>query len=288
MIRRFEQGSPCRSRLATNPFQVEPHSSIFLLSAKAMLLAPVTMADCQPGCRAMTESLRLAKRLAQLLQCSRREAELYIAGGWVRVDGVVVEEPQFRVTDQKIELDSQARAEPLEPATILLHQPPNIEPEAVVQLISPASHAPDDPSNRHVLKGHFARLSPTLPLQPGAEGLVVFTQDWRVLRKLTEDADRVEQEYVIEVAGTIVPGGLELLRHGLSFKGKALPSIKASWQNENRLRFALKDPLPGQLRHVCEEVGLSVVAMKRIRIGGVPLAKLPPGQWRYLGPRERF
>jgi 23S rRNA pseudouridine2604 synthase len=237
----------------------------------------------------MTESLRLAKRLAHSLPCSRREAELYITGGWVRVDGLVVEEPQFRVTEeQKIELEPQARAEALEPVTILLHQPPEADPEAAVRLISPASHAQDDPSDRRVLKGHFARLSPALPLQPGAGGLAVFSQDWRVLRKLKDDAYPVEQEYIVEVAGEIATGGLELLQHGLSYEGRPLRPIKASWQNENRLRFALKDPRPGQIRHMCEQVGLRVVAMKRIRVGRVSMAKLQPAQWRYLDPRERF
>ncbi len=235
----------------------------------------------------MTESVRLAKRLAHLLPCSRREAELYIQGGWVRVDGVAVEEPQFRVTDQNIELDPQAKAEPLEPATILLHQLPEADPGMAAQLISPASHAPDDRSRR-ILKAHFVRLSPTLPLQPGAGGLAVFTQDRRVLRKLTEEADRIEQEYIVEVAGTLAPGGLELLQHGLSFDGRALPPNKVSWQNEDRLRFALKDPRPGQIRDVCEQVGLRVLSMKRIRIGRLPMAKLQPGQWRYLDRRERF
>lgn len=237
----------------------------------------------------MTESLRLAKRLAHMLPCSRREAELYITGGWVRVDGVVVEEPQFRVTeDRKIELDPQAKAEPLEPVTILLNLPPETGTDDAVRLISPASHTSDDPSDRRVLKSHFTRLSPILPLQPDAGGLAVFTQDWRVLRKLTDDVYLIEQEYIVEVAGTIAPGGLEMLQHGLSFEGRPLPPVKASWQSENRLRFALKAPRTGQIRDMCEQVGLRVLSMKRIRIGRLPMAKLPSGQWRYMSPRERF
>lgn len=238
----------------------------------------------------MTESLRLAKRLAHMLPCSRREAELYIVGGWVRVDGVVVEEPQFRVTDeQQVELDPQASAEPLEPVTLLLHQPPDVDPQTAVQLISPASHAPEVPGRR-LLKSHFARLTPVLPLQPGAGGLAVFTQDWRVLRKLSDEAHPVEQEYTVEVAGVTTPGGLERLQHGVGREGRALPPIKVSWQSEHRLRFALKVPRPEQIqiRSMCEEVGLRVVGMKRIRIGRLPMAKLQPGQWRYMEARERF
>ncbi|MDP3172032.1 MAG: S4 domain-containing protein, partial [Polaromonas sp.] len=71
----------------------------------------------------MTEPVRLAKALAQMLNCSRREAEQYIEGGWVRVDGVVVEEPQFRVAGQKIEVDRDASLLALTPVTLLLHKP---------------------------------------------------------------------------------------------------------------------------------------------------------------------
>ncbi len=85
----------------------------------------------------MTESIRLAKRLAEIVPCSRREAELYIAGGWVTVDGLVVEEPQFRVSQQKVELHPAAILVPAEPVTIVFHQPPEVlmTAEAVQQLI---------------------------------------------------------------------------------------------------------------------------------------------------------
>lgn len=236
----------------------------------------------------MTERIRLSKHLARLLPCSRREAELYIQGGWVLVDGEVVEEPQFRVSDQHVELHPQARAEPLEPATMLLHQPAEIDADDPLQLIASETHAPDDSSGVRTLQSHFSRLHSALPLQPGASGLAAFTQDRRVLRKLTEDAERIEQEYNIEVTGELVPGGLDVLKRGLHIDGRALPPIKASWQSEARLRFALKNPLPDQIRLACEQVGLRVLTMKRIRIGRVPLSKLPPGQWRYLRASERF
>ena len=56
----------------------------------------------------MIDSIRLAKRVAELRACSRREAEQIITGGWVRVNGVVVEEPQFRVAEETIEIDGSA------------------------------------------------------------------------------------------------------------------------------------------------------------------------------------
>ena len=86
----------------------------------------------------------------------------------------------------------------------------------------------------------------------------------------------------------IAPGGLQRLCHGLSFNGRPLPPIKVSWQSERRLRFALKGIRPGQVGAMCEAVGLTVTGLRRIRIGSLPLARLPEGQWRILQPWERF
>ena len=238
----------------------------------------------------MTEPVRLAKRLAELVSCSRREAELYIAGGWVMVDGQVVEEPQFRVLQQKIELHPEASLIPVEPVTILFHQPSaaGMNADSVQQLICADTRAVDDPSGIHMLKQHFVRMTQGIPLEMNAGGLLVFTQDLRVARKLNDDAATLEQEYVVEVAGELPADGLKRLNHGLTFNGQLLPPIKVSWQNETRLRFALKGVKPGQIAHMCKSVGLQVLAMKRIRIGRVSMAKLQPGLWRYLMPHERF
>jgi 23S rRNA pseudouridine2604 synthase len=238
----------------------------------------------------MTTPVRLAKRLTEMLPCSRREAELYIAGGWVMVDGQVVEEPQFMVSEQKIELHPEASLTPVEPATILLHQPADtgMNPNAALQLIRAETRAAEDPSGITLLKQHFLRLTQHIPLERNASGMVIFTQDWRAARKLSDDAASLEQEYIVEVAGELPPDKLKLLNHGLTFNGRALAPIKVSWQNETRLRFALKGVQPGQIAHMCNSVGLQVLAMKRIRIGKVSMGKLPPGQWRYLLAQEKF
>jgi 16S rRNA U516 pseudouridylate synthase RsuA-like enzyme len=55
------------------------------------------------------------------------------------------------------------------------------------------------------------------------------------------------------------------------------------WQNPEQLRFVLTEGKKRQIRRMCEQVGLKVVGLKRIRIGGVVLGQLPVGQWRYLG-----
>lgn len=240
----------------------------------------------------MTESVRLAKRVVALTRCSRREAEQYIEGGWVRVDGVTVEEPQFMVDTQTVELDPAAELTPAEPATLVLHKPAGCDAGSgenpASQLIRPETRWPDDPSGVRPLRRHLQRLGAPLPLPTEASGLLVFTQDWRVNRKLTEDSDRIEQEFVVDVEGELVPNGLALLNHGLSFNHYALPPIKVSWQSEQRLRFAFKLLQPTRIVPMCEAVGLKVTAMKRLRVGRISLSKLPTGQWRYLAGSERI
>ncbi|HZJ91842.1 MAG TPA: RNA pseudouridine synthase [Thiopseudomonas sp.] len=238
----------------------------------------------------MTDSVRLSKHLIDLIGCSRREAQLYIEGGWVLVNGSIIDEPQFQITDQRVELRPKAVAEPLPAITLLLNQPlmPNATFEQQLELLSPETHWAEDPSRILQLKGHFARLNSELPLQNNATGLQVFTQDWRTLRKLTDDRTRLEQEYVVQVAGEISAQQLKRLAHAQMIKGVGLPGCKASQQNEEHIRMVLKDPSEGVIERLCASIDLQVVAMKRIRIGAVSMGKLPLGQWRYCTATQKF
>lgn len=233
------------------------------------------------------EGIRLAKRVAEAVPCSRGEAERYIAGGWVTVDGAVVEDPATRVTAaQTVAL--LPGAEPVEPApaTILLHKPAGVDAAGALALIAPETLAAS--GSARFLRRHLARLTVVTPLEPEASGLVVLTQDWRVTRKLVEDGARVEQEYVAEVTGAIADDGLACLNASLRVQGRTTVPLKASWQSEARLRLAGKDVRPGQVAAMCAEVGLTVKSLRRLRIGRVALGQLPAGRWRYLHETERF
>lgn len=240
-------------------------------------------------------AIRLAKRVAEQAPCSRADAERYIAGGWISVDGKPVEDPAMRVEDdQEVTIDPKATADEPAPATILLHKPAGVnagvgaQGASALDLLTEESMVVPDHNRKRFLKRHLHKLTLTSPLETMASGLLIYTQDFRVARKLVDDAERVEQEYVVEVAGTIAEGGLALLNHGLKFSGKPIAPMKVSWQNETRLRFALKGVRPGQIAHMCEAVGLTVVSMKRLRIGRISMAGVPVGQWRYLHEYERF
>ncbi len=260
------------------------------------------------------EPVRLSKRVAQQLGCSRREAEQYIEGGWVSVEGRVLEEPQFKVAAvQTVAVDPHATLMDPGPVTMLLNKPVGFDSGALLEggrtvlaagqrkapapglalgLLTPANLWTKDRSGIRPLKKHLTQLTITPPLPREASGLLVFTQDWRVARKLLEDAATLESEAMVEVNGAATPEQVKLLCHGLSFNGRALPAIKVSVSSQNevqtRLRFALKGVSPGQIPSMCDDVGLHLISIKRTRIGSVPMTGLEPGQWRFLLANERF
>jgi 23S rRNA pseudouridine2604 synthase len=253
-------------------------------AATAARTLPGPIAETVP----MSAPTRLDKYLAAMLPCSRGEAQQYIEGGWVRVDGVPVEEPQAAITTQQVTLDPAAQLGAPEPATLLLHKPAGMDLDAALALARPDTRSTLDTAELRVLKRHFLRLQAPLPLEPAASGLLVLSQDGRVLRRLSEDANSIEQEFVVEVRGELRPYGMLRLAHGLTYRQRSLPPCKVSWQNEDRLRFAIKHVQPGQLQHMCAEVGLEALSLRRLRVGRIPLGKLAPGEWRYLPAGERF
>ena len=246
----------------------------------------------------MSEALRLSKRVAAMVPCSRRDAEGYIEGAWVRVDGVLVETPQARVREEQlVEIDPKARLLPLVPVTLLLHKPPGdgSEPDSkqpAARWLVPQNHWKQDRSGNRVLQRHMAGQVCVTPLERGASGLLVFSQDFPVRRKLLEHAALVENEVIVEVQGEVSEAALAQLRRSPVVDGRAMMPAKVSITSVangvSGLRFAVKGSYPGQLAQMCEQAGLRIVGMRRIRVGRVPLAALPPGQWRYLLPAERF
>ncbi|CJK41048.1 ribosomal large subunit pseudouridine synthase B [Streptococcus pneumoniae] len=241
----------------------------------------------------MTDPVRLAKRVAEQFGCSRREAELYIEGGWVTVDGELVEAPFLKVgPQQRIELQPGATAKEIAPVTLLLHKPAELQIDSdndgPRRALQASEHWADDPSRTEPLQRHLLRHTLLLPLDADASGLSVLSQQREVIRLLGDTRNKLEQEYVVEVSGEAEEGGLALLAKGIGHRGRILPKAKVSWQSENRLRVVVKEPAPGEVRMLCEAIGLRVVASKRIRIGRLSMAKLPVGHWRFLGEHERF
>ena len=235
------------------------------------------------------DSQRLAKLVAALVPCSRSQAEQYITQGWVRVDGQVNETPQTRVSaGQRVDIDPQARLQAMVSATFLIHKPAGMAGRALTDLLEQGKQWSGDTSGLRRSKTHLSGLQMLMALPDPASGLCVLSQDLRVIRKLTEDAALVEQELIAEVRGEIAPDGLSRLCHGLQHKGQRLPPARVSWQSETRLRFAVKGIAPEWVEWMCAQVGLELLALRRLRIGRIAMAGLPSGQWRFLPLGDRF
>ena len=230
------------------------------------------------------EGIRLAKRVAALAGVSRREAELLIENGAVRVDGVPQMLPQSRVLPhQQVEIEAGAKPEPVLPVTLLLYKPAGMATDIAHRLLVAANHHEPERAGLRFLPAHAKEQRCMTPLETGASGLVAYTQEFRIERKLQEDAGILEHEVMVDVAGPVSPEVLARLE-----RSPARVSIGRQSDEQTGLRFALKGARPGQIANICDGVGLRILAMRRIRIGRVPLAGLQPGQWRYLAPHERF
>ena len=260
--------------------------------------------------------VRLNKRMAELGLCSRREADAWIARGWVLVNGEPALMGMPVPPDANIEILPQARHEQAGQVTILMHKPvgyvsgqPEDGHEAAATLIGAPSQWRGDA--RHPADGrrfapeHTRGLAPCGRLDIDSTGLLVLTQDGRIARQLIGDSSGVEKEYLVRVqwapngpqgqgviaqdVQSVFPAAdLQLLRHGLSLDDQPLKPAQVDWMNPEQLRFVLIEGKKRQIRRMCEQVGLHVVGLKRIRIGNVVLGNLPVGQWRYLGAEESF
>ncbi|MFO1271665.1 MAG: pseudouridine synthase [Rubrivivax sp.] len=254
------------------------------------------MSDDDPGAPA---GVRVSKLMTERGLASRREADEWIAAGWVRVGGVTAVLGQRAAPDAVIEVDPRARAQQARRVTVLLHKPVGYVSgqaedghEPAVTLVTPANRWAKDPVRLDFHPGHLRSLAPAGRLDIDSTGLLVLTQDGRIAKLLIGDETRVEKEYLVRVQhlkpGRLPDSELARLRHGLSLDGHELKPARVSWQNEDQLRFVLREGRKRQIRRMCELVGLKVLGLKRVRIGSVVLGALPPGQWRYLGEHERF
>jgi len=212
--------------------------------------------------------IRLSKLMSERGICSRREADRYIERGLVLVNGMLVTELGTKVTpDVEIELTQRDKTR-----TILLNKPigyVSCQPEKgytpAIELIPP-----------RLRKG----LAVCGRLDIDSTGLLLFTSDGRLAKKIIGENNDVEKEYLVRVEGELQD--LSLLNHGLSLDGQKLKPAKVDWVGPKTLRFILKQGKKRQIRRMCEQVGLKVTDLKRVRIGSISLGNLKAGEWKVL------
>jgi 23S rRNA pseudouridine2604 synthase len=230
--------------------------------------------------------------MAQRGICSRREADAFIEQGLVLVDGVVVNQLGVKVAPEvEITLAPQALKQQTDLITIILNKPVgyvSAQPEPgyipAIKLIT--SENQFGKSDRKLRPEHLKGLAVAGRLDIDSQGLLLFTQDGRMAKKIIGERSGVEKEYIVRVGGSLPEDDLQLLRHGLELDGKPLLPAQVEWINRDQLRFVLKEGRKRQIRRMCELVGLKVAGLKRVRIGEIRLGNLPEGKWRFVEPGE--
>jgi 23S rRNA pseudouridine2604 synthase len=238
------------------------------------------------------ELMRLSKLMAQRGICSRREADALIEQGLVSVNGVVTNRLGVKVApDVEITLAPQAAEQQKKLITIILNKPVGYvssQPEPgytpAIKLITVANQF--GKGNKRLVPEHLKGLAVAGRLDIDSQGLLLFTQDGRLAKRIIGEESRVEKEYIVRVQGDLPDDKLKSLRNGLRLDGRPLKPAEVEWINRDQLRFVLREGRKRQIRRMCDLVGLKVTGLKRVRIGNIKLGDLPEGMWRFLGLDE--
>ncbi len=247
------------------------------------------------------ELLRLSKLMSERGLCSRREADSYISSGLVRVNGEIVSELGTKVRpDVSITLEAEAMRNQKSLVTIVLNKPigyvsaqpePGSGYEPAIRLVSDRNQF--GMQKKILQRGDLQGIAVVGRLDIDSQGLLIFTQDGRLAKKIIGENSQIEKEYVVRVRylgpeESLPAEKLRLLNFGLSIDGVRLKRAQVEWINEDQLRFILQEGKKRQIRKMCEQVGLEIKGLKRVRVGKLMLGKLPEGQWRFLEENEEI
>ena len=225
--------------------------------------------------------MRLQKLLSSAGICSRREAETYILQGRVTVNAQTAELGQSADPEtDTVCLDG----EPVKPAAKLVYIMLNKPRDYVCTLR-------DEKGRRNVtelVRLPGVRLYPVGRLDMNSEGLLILTNDGEVTNKLTHPSHRVLKTYEVKAAlrGADLNASLRLLSsdmeiHGGSIRAHSV-SLLARERDAATLEIGIYEGRNRQIRLMCEQAGLSVKNLRRVREGELELGDLPTGKWRYL------
>ena len=228
----------------------------------------------------MDKGERIAKIIARAGLCSRREAEAWIAQGRVALDGKVLDSPAVTVgPEARITVDGRPLPAP-EAARLWRYHKPRGQ---LTTTKDPAGR----PTVYDALPEGLRRLMSIGRLDINSEGLLLFTNDGAVKRRLELPATGWVRRYRVRVQGAVDEGALARLAQGSTVDGIAYGPIDARLESAGRsaranswLTMALKEGKNREIRRVCEHMGLRVNRLIRLSYGPFQLGNLAPGELR--------
>lgn len=230
---------------------------------------------------------RLNKFIAASGYCSRRKADELIFAGAVQVNGMVEHSPGRRILpDDVILVEGQRLAAlPASFSYIMLHKP--------IQVMCTAHDPQGRPTVLDCLTAEMRRnrVYPVGRLDYFSEGLLLLTNDGELAQRLMHPRHHQPKTYDVLVRGTVPATALATMRRGMTLaEGEHLRPVEVESRlqanGHTRLRMVLHQGVNRQIRRMCRDLGLTILRLKRIRLGPLGLGDLPAGSCRFLSAAE--
>ena len=225
--------------------------------------------------------IRLNKYMSEAGVCSRREADRLILQGRVLVDGKTAQTGMQIQEGQKVELDGKPVVKKKKERITLIAVN---KPRGIV--CSEVSQGGDQ--NIIEFLGYPRRITYAGRLDKDSEGLLLMTDDGDLINQMMRGANLHEKEYEVMVDRPFNERFLKDLEAGVYLKELDVTTrpCRAERIGKRRFRIILTQGLNRQIRRMCQQVGLTVKALRRVREGQVQLGGLKLGKWRYLTDEE--
>ena len=229
-----------------------------------------------------TDGIRLNKYIANSGICSRREADMYIAAGNVTVNGETITEMGYRVKlEDDVRFDGR-RLNPEKPEYILLNKPAGFfvtgNPEkggrTVMELISKATNA---------------KVSPVGKLENQAKGLLLFTNDGTLAKKLAKPKNGIRQIFQVSLNKNLSQEDMETLQNGVYIEGSKIPISDVSFienKPHTEVGIELKSIKEHIVPRIFKSLGYEIESLDRVVYGGLTKKDLPRGRFRNLTEQE--
>jgi 23S rRNA pseudouridine2604 synthase len=208
-----------------------PKPPVFRRAAPPVAKAPIPAGQTNTAAYGAGGTVRLNKRMAELGLASRREADDWIAKGWVKVDGRVAEMGMQVKPDVKIEIDKQASGAQAKQVTVLINKPLGLVSgqaedghEPAITLVQPQNRWAEDNARFFFHPSQLKSLVPAGRLDIDSTGLLVLTQDGRVARQLIGEDAVMEKEYLVRVIYTGVLNAAAATSAAATYAARPQPS----------------------------------------------------------------
>lgn len=220
-----------------------------------------------------SQGIRLNKYMAQAGLCSRREADKLIADGKVSVNGSRASMGTVVMPGDKVTVHGKCVKGAQEKVVLAFYKPIGV------------TCTERDRYAKKTMKEYLnysVRLTYAGRLDKDSEGLLLLTNDGDLINALMRGANRHEKEYMVKVNKEITDSFLQDMRRGVYLKelDRTTRECKVEKIGKFTFKIILTQGLNRQIRRMCQVFGYQVVSLKRVRINGIELGKLMPGQTR--------